>query len=71
MEGKTYDANRLLYLDVTCNMSTTSRNKNGVTRPSSRYMEIRHKILYSNENSERERERGTDLAAETAASRFG
>ena len=47
MEGKTYYANRLLYLDVTRNMGTTSRNKNGVTGPSTRYMEISHNIRCS------------------------
>jgi hypothetical protein len=40
MEGKTYNANGLLYLDVTCNMGTTGRNKNGVTRPLTRCMTI-------------------------------
>ena len=56
MEGKTYYANRLLYLDVTRNMGTTSRNKNGVTRPSTRYMEISHKIRCSQRDLEREGE---------------
>jgi hypothetical protein len=42
MEGKTYDADRLVYLYVTRNIGTTRRNKNGVTRPSSWRMEIGH-----------------------------
>lgn len=54
MIGKTYYANRLLYLDVTCNMGTTSRNKNGVTRPSTRYMEISHNIHCAQWELERE-----------------